>query len=81
VRHQGIQPISVAWSDDASVTIEGDPFGTAVAGRLGRGPSVARDLTVGPAGDESPRVADEALPLDERGIPRLVDAREWPLEA
>ena len=81
VRHDGVQPIRVAWSDGASVVIEGDPFGTAVAGRRGRGPSVALDLTVRPAGDERPREADEALPLDERGVPRLVDAREWPLEA
>jgi len=81
VRHDGVQPISVAWSDGASVVIEGDAFGTAVAGRRGRGPSVALDLTVRPAGEESLRVGDESLPLDERGVPRLVDAREWPLEA
>jgi hypothetical protein len=80
VRHDGVQPITVAWSDGASVAIEGDPFGTAVAGELGRGAVVAQDLTIRPAYDDTPRESVEVLPLDERGVPILIDAREWPLE-
>ncbi len=80
VRHDGVQPIAIAWSDGASVAIEGDPFGTAVAGRRGRGWVVELGLAVWSEDDESSGVADDVLQLDERGVPRLADAREWPLE-
>ena len=80
VRHDGVQPITVAWSAGASVAIEGDPFGTAITGDRARGAVVAQDLTVRPAYDDTPRESVEALPLDERGVPILIDAREWPLE-
>ncbi len=81
VRHDGVEPIAIAWSDGASVAIAGDPFGTAIAGRRGSGWVVHEDLAVWSADDESSGVVDEVLSLDERGIPRLGDAQEWPLEA
>lgn len=80
VRPGGVEPIAIAWSEGMSVAIEGDPFGTAVAGRRGRGWVVEADLRIWSADDESSGVADDVLAVDDRGIPSLADGREWPLE-
>jgi len=76
VRVGGVEPLALAWSDDDAIAIEDDPFGSAVLGWRGRGWVVGLDLGV--------RREDErsvpALDLDERGVPRLRDDREWPLE-
>jgi hypothetical protein len=77
VRIDGVEPIALAWSDDDAVAIEDDPFGSALLGWRGRGSVVGRDLSPRPVGSRD--VA--ALELDGRGVPRLRDAREWPLEA
>jgi len=80
VRSDRVDPIEIAWQDGASIAIEGDPFGTAIAGRRGRGWIVEADLRIWSEDDES-GVADDVLDVDERGVPRLLDVREWPLEA
>lgn len=77
VRPDGVTPVEVAWSDDDALAIDGDPFGSVVAGWRGRGWRVGPDLALRPAdGAHAP-----ALELDERGVPGLIDGREWPLEA
>jgi len=76
VRPRGVDPVEVAWSDDDGLAIERDPFGSAVAGRRGSGWVVGPDLQLRREDGEDTR----ALELDERGVPRLDDAREWPLE-
>jgi hypothetical protein len=76
VRPGGVGPVEVAWSDDDGLAIEDDPFGSAVAGWRGRGWIVGPDLQLRREDGEDTRAVD----LDERGIPRLGDTREWPLE-
>ena len=76
VRPSGVDPVEVAWSDDDGLAIEDDPFGSAVAGWRGRGWIVGPDLQLRREDGGDTR----ALDRDERGIPRLDDAREWPLE-
>ena len=80
VRSDRVDPIAIAWQDGACIALEGDPFGTAIAGLRGRGWVVGADLRIWSEDDES-GVADDVLDVDERGVPRLLDAREWPLEA
>ena len=76
VRVGGVEPLAVAWSDDDALAIEDDPFGSALLGWRGRGWVVGLDLGVRREDDRSV----PALDLDERGVPRLRDDREWPLE-
>lgn len=76
VRGDGVEPIVIDWSEGATIAIDGDPFGTAVAGWTGTGWVVGLHLGLR-------READHTIPtpeLDGRGVPRLLDAREWPLE-
>ena len=77
VRPGGVDPVEIAWSDDDGLAIDGDPFGSAVAGWRGMGWVIGADLVLHHADDGG---ADQALELDERGIPRRHDTREWPLE-
>jgi len=76
VRVGGVEPLALAWSDDDAIAIEDDPFGSAVLGWRGRGWVVGLDL--GMRREDGAHV--NALELDERGVPRLRDGREWPLE-
>lgn len=77
VRPDGVTPVEIAWSDADALAIDGDPFGSAVAAWRGRGWIAGPDLALRPAdGDDAP-----ALGRDERGVPVLIDGREWPLEA
>jgi hypothetical protein len=75
----GVRPIEVDWDDGWTVGIQADPFGSAVCGWSGvglvvdaidglswRGPGEHRDVAT--------------LDCDERGIPILDEASEWPLE-
>jgi hypothetical protein len=75
-RPGGVDAVEVAWSDDDGLAIGDDPFGSAVAGWRGRGLVVGPDLELRRDDGDDTR----ALELDERGIPRLDEAREWPLE-
>ena len=77
VRSEGVEPLAVAWSDGDGIAIEGDGFGSAVAGWQGRGWVVGEDLRL----RRSEGAPGLALHIDERGVPELIDAREWPLEA
>jgi hypothetical protein len=76
VRPDGGEPLDMRWSDAEALAIDGDPFGSAVARWRGRGWVVGTDLTLRRGDGGGPR----ALELDDRGIPRLDDAREFPLE-
>jgi hypothetical protein len=76
VRPGGVEPVEVAWSDVDGLAIDDDPFGSAVAGWRGRGWVIELDLQLRREDGGDTR----ALELDERGIPRLDVAREWPLE-
>jgi hypothetical protein len=76
VRADGVDALAVAWSDRDSIAIEGDAFGSAVAGWQGRGWVVGVDLRL----RRSEATAGLALGTDERGIPELIEAQEWPLE-
>ena len=76
VRPDGVEPLDMPWSDAEALAIDGDPFGSTIARWRGRGWVVGTDLALrrGEGADV------QALELDDRGIPRLDDAREFPLE-
>lgn len=76
VRPGGVDPVEIAWSEEEGLAIADDPFGSAVAGWRGRGWLVGSDLRLDRDRDGMAR----PLETDERGIPRLDEAREWPLE-
>lgn len=76
VRASGVEPVAIAWSDGDAPAIDSDPFGSAVAGWRGRGWVVGSDLRLHREDAGGTRAAE----LDERGIPRLDGAREFPLE-
>lgn len=74
----GVRPIADAWSDAMGIGLEEDPFGTAILdGGAGSGSLVVSSgLAIAPRGTE----VVPALDLDDRGVPILVRATEWPLE-
>ena len=76
VRPGRVDPIEVAWSDDDGLAIEEDPFGSALAPWRGRGWVVGPHLELRHEDGEATR----ALDRDERGVPRLAEPLEWPLE-
>ena len=79
VAADGIRPIAVAWNKAWAVGIKGDQFGSAVCGWSGFGFVV--DYLDGLVWREPGAHGDvAALACDERGIPILEDAQEWPLE-
>jgi hypothetical protein len=81
VRVEGVDPLAVPWADGDRIAIEGDAFGSAVAGWQGRGWVVGHDLRLRRR-DAAPHVGPGlALSADDRGVPVLIDAQEWPLEA
>ena len=80
VRPAGVEPVALAWSDDDAIAIDGDPFGSAVAGWRGRGWVVGPGLGLRRDDGDSRAAPGVALELDGRGIPRLRAAREFPLE-
>jgi hypothetical protein len=78
VHSGGVRPIAEAWTDEVVLGLEGDPFGTAILGGGAERKSllVAAGLVVTPRGTE----VVPALDVDDRGVPILVGATEWPLE-
>jgi hypothetical protein len=77
VTADGVRPLAFDWSPAAALAIAGDSFGSAILlGGAGSPTLVIRPRLGVVAGDSSP-----ALERDSRGIPILVDAREWALEA
>jgi hypothetical protein len=81
VRAEGVDPLVVPWSDGDRVAIEGDAFGSAVAGWQGRGWVVGHDLRLRRLDGAVDRAPGLALRTDDRGVPELLDAQEWPLES
>ena len=80
VTADGVKPIETAWQPEWRVGIIGDPFGSAAAGWAGAGVVVTfqGDWIVWREPGEHGDV--EVLACDERGIPILERAEEWPLE-
>ena len=78
VRADGVEHLRVAWSDDGALGFEGDAFGSSVAGWQGRGWIVGTDLRLQAPGAVP---VPGALEIDGRGVPRLADGHDWPLEA
>jgi hypothetical protein len=76
VRAGGVDPIELPWSEDDRIGIDGDPFGSAVAGWRGRGWLVGTDLSIQRADDGR----SVALELGGRGIPLMPGGQEWALE-
>jgi hypothetical protein len=75
----GVRSIEVDWDDRWAVGIQGDPFGSAVCGWSGMG--VVIDAVNGLTWRGPGEHRDIArLECDERGIPILDEAAEWPLE-
>ena len=79
VRAGGVDPIALPWHAGTGLRIEGDAFGSALCPGGGDELVVARDGTVSIGA--SGRGAAAALALDDRGVPTLDRAAEWPLEA
>ena len=73
----GVRPVATPWAAGWGIELEGDAFGSALL--AGREPMlvVAGDLSLRPTADEP---STPPLALDDRGVPMLTDAREWPLE-
>ena len=77
VSAEGVRPLALDWSASAALAIAGDSFGNSIL----LGGAAAPTLVIRPrlgvvAGDSS-----SASERDDRGIPILVDAHEWALEA
>ena len=81
VTPRSVVPIATNWRPEWGVGIVDDPFGSAIAGWRGDGLVVTwhHDELVWREPGRHPDVG--ASPRDDRGIPRLDDAAEWPLEA
>lgn len=75
VRPSGVVPISMDWSDGTGISIDGDPFGSALW------PGTTVVVIIGTSGaTKSAAAPAPALERDERGVPVLADAQEWALE-
>jgi hypothetical protein len=76
VTPEGVRPLAFDWHARAGVEIAADAFATAIllAGE-GSGTLVVRERLGVVAGTGSARLA-----RDQRGVPRLGAAKEWPLE-
>jgi hypothetical protein len=73
----GIRPIAAPWEAGWGIELEGDPFGSAILAGRESMLAVGVDLALHPTGDEP---AAPPLGVDERGVPALDGAEEWPLE-
>jgi hypothetical protein len=71
----GVHPVAADWDPGWGIAFEGDSFASAIGAWAGVGLIVARDLSWGWGKVDAP-----VLELDERGVPRLAEAEEWPLE-
>ncbi|MBA2701337.1 MAG: hypothetical protein H0U58_06520 [Chloroflexi bacterium] len=76
----GVRPIEVAWAAGDAVGLEADAFGSTIGGWRGRGLAVAASLEIGRFDPRSGRDSLTTLSVDERGVPVLGGAIEWPLE-
>lgn len=76
VTAEGVRALSFAWDPRAAVEIAVDAFATAI---LATG-EIDGTLLIRPKLGVVAGAGSARLPLDDRGIPRLAEAREWPLE-
>jgi len=75
VTHEGVQPIALAWDLRWGIGLPDDPFGSALCAWTGAG------LVIEPSLAWWTGAADiETLAVDDRGLPLLQGATEWPLE-
>ena len=81
VTADGVKPIETPWRPEWRVGIVEDSFGSAVAGWTGSGFVVTFQGDWIVWRDPGKHRDVVALDCDERGIPILEDAEEWPLEA
>ncbi|MGK2851701.1 MAG: hypothetical protein ACSLFN_12420 [Candidatus Limnocylindrales bacterium] len=77
VRADRVEPISTAWIPGSGLQIVGDAFANTFLSPARAVLAIGSDLTIGSAGS---RAANDALAVDDRGVPRLLDAAEWALE-
>lgn len=77
VRADRVDPTTSPWTADAGIRIARDPFASALLETGGRVVVFAADLTLSPGDPMAERGGPD---MDERGIPQLIDAAEWPLE-
>lgn len=77
VTAEGVRPVDLAWRPGFAIAVEDDAFAT----RLLSGTTVAILVTADLAvlANELPQRLD-VLEADHRGVPRLRDSVEWPLE-
>ena len=77
VTADGVRPVDLAWRPGFAIAVEDDAFAT----RLLSGTTVAILVTADLAvlANELPQRLD-VLEADDRGVPRLRDSVEWPLE-
>jgi hypothetical protein len=81
VTADAVLPMATTWRPEWGVGIVGDPFGSAIA-RWRRDGLVVTWHHGELVWREPGRHPDvDASPLDDRGVPHLDDAKEWPLEA
>lgn len=77
VRTDRVDPIIVPWATHTGIRFARDPFAGALLGGAGPKIAIAADLTL----SVGEHVTDLTMPeIDDRGVPRLDQAREWPLE-
>lgn len=80
VTTDGVKPIATTWRSAWRVGIVGDPFGSAVAGWAGSGLVISWQIDSIVWREPGTHDDVAALACDERGIPILDHAQEWPLE-
>lgn len=79
IRSGGVDPIGLAWTEDGGLRFQDDAFGSALCQGTGSWLVIAPDGVI--RTDRPEAVASiPALAVDDRGVPRLDDAAEWPLE-
>jgi len=71
----GVRHLSVPWSAEWGIALEGDPFGSALLGGAGATLVIDAALSIRPS-----EARTELRPVDDRGIPILDDAVDWALE-
>ncbi len=77
VHAEGVDPVALPWEMDRGVRIRGDAFGSALC--PGEGSVVEVDAR-GSVQVADARMTTGPLTVDERGVPVLPGAAEWPLE-
>jgi hypothetical protein len=80
VTPDAVLPIATKWQPEWGVGFVGDPFGSAIAGWRGDGLVVTSHHNELVWREPGPHADLIASTRDDRGVPQLDDAVEWPLE-